>query len=164
MTVGDKIRKMSDEQLAELLLGVAFENSTVDQDNKLNIPSPFGGYLAMDKEFCDVKDVVKELKEDAPEEDMTSSHNEKAIYEGCISLMEDLVDSFYEYLDFIGIDVNEQEEDEQFSKNFHPAEIVERLFLARTTHGGGTSQRMKCLELGIDPDKRVVLTLQNSRK
>lgn len=89
-------------------------------------------------------------------EDMTSSHSEADIYKGCLSLMDELTGKFYEWLDFIGVDVSKLDEEEQFVAGFYPTEIVERLFLRKTTHSGGTSQRMKCKELGIDAGKMVV--------
>lgn len=89
------------------------------------------------------------------EYDMTSSHSEKDIYEGCLALMNELTDRFYEYLEFLEVDLSEYPEEEQFDATFNTTEIVERLFLWRTYHSGGTSQRMKCEELGIDPWKEV---------
>ena len=86
-------------------------------------------------------------------DDMTSSHSEKCIYSGCIRLMNNLVDEFYSYLETIGIDVSELSEDERFRVSYYPTEIVETLFLSHTSHSGGTSQRMKCAELGIDTNK-----------
>lgn len=87
--------------------------------------------------------------------DMTSSHDEKEIYQGCIALMTDLTGKFYEWLDFIGVDVTKLDKEEQFCISYYPTEIVERLFLWKTTHSGGTSQRMKCNELDIDTDKMI---------
>lgn len=88
-------------------------------------------------------------------DDMTSSHSEKDIYEGCISLMNDLLRQVYEWLDMVGFDVSELDRDEQFATHFYTMEIVERLFLWNTSHSGGTSQRMKLKELGIT-DKAVL--------
>lgn len=87
--------------------------------------------------------------------DMISSHSEKDIYDGCIDLMNMLTDRFHEWLDFIGVDITELDDEEQFCTGFYPTEIVERLFLMNTSHSGGTSQRMKCAELGIDTDNMV---------
>lgn len=81
--------------------------------------------------------------------DMTSSHSEKEIYDGCIELMQSLTRQFHEWLDYMGIDTSNLSEDEQFCANFYPTEIVETLFLRGTSHSGGTSCRMKCNELGI---------------
>ncbi len=87
---------------------------------------------------------------DNTNEQMTKSHSEKEIYEGCLALMDELVKDFSDYLEYIGVDLSDYSEDEQFGVRKTPAEIVERLFLWGTSHSGGTSQRMKCKELGID--------------
>ncbi len=81
---------------------------------------------------------------------MTTSHSESSIYEGCISLMKELVRDFYEYLEFLGVDVANLDEDEQFNVSFNNMEIVQRLFLERTTHSGSSSTMMKMKELGIE--------------
>ena len=86
----------------------------------------------------------------------TTSHSEREIYDGCIALMQELVEAFGEYLEYIGYDPYE-DGNEYFSVAFPPTQIVERLFLWNTTHSGGTSQRLKCRELGIDEDKLVKL-------
>ena len=77
------------------------------------------------------------------------SHSEKQILEGCISLIQEMVDGFREYLDYIGHDEPEYEEEKQpfCMSYFH---IVKRLFLWHTLHSGGTSTIAKCHELGID--------------
>ena len=93
--------------------------------------------------------------------DMTSSHSEKDIYDGCVELMEGLVEEFYDYLDFLGVDLKDYPEDEQFKLTMHPTQIVERLFLWKTPHSGGTSQIMKCRELGIDPSKDIHFTFSD---
>lgn len=98
---------------------------------------------------------IKSLEQEPKINDMTSSHSEKEIYKGCISLMRELTDSFYEWLDFIGVDITKLDEEEQFERSFYPTHIVEKLFLRYTTHSGGTSQRMKCEELGVDTDDIV---------
>ena len=88
--------------------------------------------------------------------EMTASHSEADIYKGCVALMQELMDRFEEYLDFIGIDPKEVNEEERFATYFYPTHIVERLFLWNTHHSGGTSQQLKCKELGIDADKHVI--------
>ena len=87
---------------------------------------------------------------------MTESHSEAEIYKGCIALMQELMGRFEEYLDFIGLDPKEANDEERFATYFYPTHIVERLFLWRTHHSGGTSQRLKCRELGIDDDEEVI--------
>lgn len=83
------------------------------------------------------------------------SHSEKQILEGCISLIQEMVDGFRDYLDYIGHDEPECEEEKQpfCMSYFH---IVNRLFLWHTRHSGGTSTRAKCHELGIDDSSRNV--------
>lgn len=88
--------------------------------------------------------------------EMTKSHSEKHIYEGCIALMQELMERFEEYLDFIGVEPKEPDDEEGFATYFYPTHIVERLFLWHTRHSGGTSQLLKCRELGIDEDKTVI--------
>ena len=68
--------------------------------------------------------------------------------------MQRLVDAFEEYLDFM--DIHPESEEEVFTTEFCNTEIVERLFLWNTRHSGGTSQRKKCQELGIKDDGVVV--------
>lgn len=85
--------------------------------------------------------------------EMTESHSEKEIYKGCLSLMESLSEYYLQYMeDMLEIDFKEMPEEERPNFRFTPTEIVERLFLWTTTHSGGTSQHMKCNELGIDTD------------
>lgn len=86
---------------------------------------------------------------------MTASHSEYCIYRGCLHLMDELKDSFYTWLDDIGYDITELDEDEQFSKRFTATEIVRALFLEHTRHSGGTSCFMKCNELGIDSGEEI---------
>lgn len=83
-----------------------------------------------------------------------TSHDEKHILKGCIVLMEEMVDCFREYLDFIGHEPEWEEEKQPFCMSyFH---IVNRLFLWNTGHSGGTSTRAKCHELGINDSTQQV--------
>jgi len=86
---------------------------------------------------------------------MTYSHSEREILKGCISLMQGLVDSFKEYLDFVGFVPDGEEEKLSLSMTYFG--IVQRLFLWSTSHSGGTSTHMKCEALGIeDASERVI--------
>lgn len=85
----------------------------------------------------------------------TTSHSEQDIYFGCVELMQKLCDEFREYLDYLGYDVCELEENEKFNYIMTPMQIVRKLFLQHTRHSGGNSTRMKCAELGIDLDDKV---------
>lgn len=83
------------------------------------------------------------------------SHNEPAIYKGCVNLLKGMVEAFGEWLEFTGL--NEYVDDEmRFSISMQPTEIVNRLFLYHTSHSGGTSTRAKCHELGIDDCSRSI--------
>lgn len=79
--------------------------------------------------------------------------SEKQIYEGCVALMQGLVEEFGEWLEWQGVEVPEEE---RFCLNMHPTEIVNRLFLYHTSHSGGTSTRAKCHELGIEDCSRSI--------
>ena len=85
---------------------------------------------------------------------MVTSQNEKAIFEGCVDLLQMLMNRFEEYLDYIGFEPDSAEE--RFCTQFYNTEIVERLFLWKTYHSGGTSQREKCRELGIKDNGKVI--------
>lgn len=82
--------------------------------------------------------------------EMTASHSEKEIYEGCLELMEEISAEWMAYMeDYLGFDPEETNRDELPMFVFAPEHIVERLFLWHTSHSGGTSQGLKCKELGI---------------
>lgn len=86
---------------------------------------------------------------------MIESHSEQKIVECCIGLMQELVNEFEKYIDYIDIDLTELPDDEHFKVCYTNAEIVNRLLLSTTTYSGGTSTRQKCKELGLDPSKSV---------
>ena len=84
------------------------------------------------------------------------SHSEEKILEGCIALLREMAGKFQDILDYY--DVDTMGDDPVITMNyFH---IVQRLFLFSTDHGGGTSTREKCKELGIDDyGKSIVFNL-----
>lgn len=86
---------------------------------------------------------------------MIESHFEQKIVECCIDLMQELVNEFEKYIDYIDIDLTELPDDEHFKVCYTNAEIVNRLLLSTTTHSGGTSTRQKCKELGLDSSKSI---------
>ena len=86
---------------------------------------------------------------------MIESHSEQKIVECCIDLMQELVNEFEKYIDYIDIDLTELPDDEHFKVSYTNAEIVNRLLLSTTTHSGGTSTRQKCKELGLDSSKSI---------
>ena len=75
----------------------------------------------------------------------TISHDEKYILEGCIDLMDKLVEQFMD-----------ADPDELPSFAFTPFEIVNTLFLRHTSHSGGTSTREKCKELGVKDATKTI--------
>lgn len=81
------------------------------------------------------------------------TQTEAQIYEGCVALMQGIVDEFKEWLEWQGVEVPEEE---RFCLCMHPTEIVNRLFLYHTYHSGGTSTRAKCHELGIEDCSRSI--------
>lgn len=88
---------------------------------------------------CHIEDIL----------DMTSSHSERDIIDGCIRLMHTLTGEFEEWL--INTDLAEEISDEEtFCVNIPYMEIVRELFLSNTKHSGGTSCCMKLQELGVD--------------
>ena len=78
------------------------------------------------------------------------NHSDRQIYDGCIELMNKMMDNVAFYLDFLGVDLDELADDEKLCFGFSKMEIVRTLFLQHTGHAGGTSTRAKCDELGID--------------
>ncbi|ABR48742.1 hypothetical protein Amet_2590 [Alkaliphilus metalliredigens QYMF] len=92
-----------------------------------------------------VSDKIKELE--------LASHSEKDIVEQCIQLMEEVHAHMMEYMEFM--DVEHTEGIPRFRYSY--VEIVQRLLLSRTRHGGGTSTREKCRQLGIDPYGEIII-------
>lgn len=80
------------------------------------------------------------------------SHDEKHILKYCISLMQELVEKFEEWYEYVhGEDaIRELDEVERFYYRMSYFSIVQELFLFRTSHSGGTSTRAKCKQLGVD--------------
>ena len=142
MTNGDRLRKSDDRELAREI-------------------SCMTGFPANPEEVAFWYNWLQ--KEETPpgtiyDPDMTSSHSEKEILNGCIALMQSLMGRFEEYLDYI--DFKPDSEEERFGTQFYLTEIVERLFLWKTHHSGGTSQLMKLRELG---EERKTVTFEDER-
>lgn len=101
------------------------------------------------------REVLESFLKENPE---TKSHSEKEIYSACVRLLFELVEDFAEWYRFVhGEDsIEELSDEEMFCVRYTPFKIVQELFLWNTRHGGGTSTRMKCDELGIeDPYKDI---------
>ena len=78
---------------------------------------------------------------------MILSHDEREIVNGCVALMHELTDRFIEWMEWQGVDCDEEE---RFDTSFTYFEIVQRLLLYHTNHSGGTSTREKCAQIGFD--------------
>jgi hypothetical protein len=85
-----------------------------------------------------VNDKIKELE--------LTRHSEKDIVNGCIWLMEDVLEKMMEYMEMMDVEHTEGVPTLKYSY----FEIVQKLLLCRTMHGGGTSTRKKCEQLGFD--------------
>ena len=126
---------------------------------RTDVPASYPGIVSALTEWLnELPSVQPDSKESSLTQkplDTISSHSEKQILEGCIALIQEMVDGFREYLDYIGHDEPEYEEEKQpfHMSYFH---IVNRLFLWHTSHSGGTSTRAKCHELGIDDSSQDV--------
>jgi len=69
MTIADLIRNMSDEELAQMMIYIAYENTPIeDGETYMRIPSPIDGYLVdgvIDLHDTDVVvDALQEVVED----------------------------------------------------------------------------------------------------
>ena len=96
-----------------------------------------------------------ECLEQQPSEDGMEKHTDRQIYDGCIHLMQNMVDYFQEYLEYLGYDLDLLDEDERFAVGISNMEIVRWLFLFHTRNSGGCSTRDFCEKIGID-DSEVV--------
>lgn len=89
------------------------------------------------------------------EEVEMEKHTDRQIYDGCIYLMQKMVDYFQEYLEYLGYDLDKLDEDERFAVGISNMEIVRTLFLNHTHNAGGTSTRELCEQIGVDAYKQV---------
>ena len=80
----------------------------------------------------------------------TSSQSEKDILASCVGLMGMVYEDMLDYMDWAGFEYSKNPDDEGYPlRNYTYFEIVQRLFLDKTMHSGGTSTRKKIQELGI---------------
>jgi hypothetical protein len=105
------------------------------------------------------KEDMQEIVDKRVKEIEMEKHTDRQIYDGCIRLMERMVDYFQEYLDYLGYDLDQLDEDERFEVGISNMEIVRYLFLYNTRNSGGCSTRDFCEKLGVDPYKRVKFEL-----
>lgn len=95
-----------------------------------------------------------------PKKENLTSHSERDIVLGCIALIDEVLNgefAIFEQLELDGFDFDEYKKKSECELGFSLTyfEIVQRLLLYHTTHGGGTSTRAKCRELGFDPNQCV---------
>ncbi len=98
-----------------------------------------------------------------PEKTRVGSHSEKRIYEGCLTLLQDMVEAFKDWCDYEHLQ-DHVEEDEEFSFSMDKTDVVRMLFLFGTSHSGMTSTLEKCRELGIDTSERLVFRAHLDRE
>lgn len=100
-----------------------------------------------------LREAIKALEQHS--EDGMEKHTDRQIYDGCVHLMQKMVDYFQEYLEYLGYDLDKLDEDERFAVGISNMEIVRWLFLSNTRNSGGWSTRDFCEKIGID-DSEVV--------
>lgn len=100
----------------------------------------------------------------AAEELRMEKHTDRQIYDGCIHLMQKMVDYFQEYLEYLGYDLDKLDEDERFGVGISNMEIVRYLFLYHTRNSGGCSTRDFCKKLEVDPYKSVKFEFEESEE
>lgn len=100
-----------------------------------------------------LKAEIAHLKEKEASE--VTSHSEKNILNGAISLMETVFRYMIDYMDYMGFEYDNDDDEEKPRFEMSNFEIVQRLFLSRTSNSGGTSTRAKCKELGVEDDVMI---------
>ena len=108
-----------------------------------------------ERQHNEALDMAIKALEQEPCEDGMEKHTDRQIYDGCIHLMQKMVDYFQEYLEYLGYDLDKLDEDERFAVEISNMEIVRWLFLFHTRNSGGCSTRDFCEKIGID-DSEVV--------
>lgn len=100
--------------------------------------------------FADQKERAEAMKESlmaGSEDGDLRSHSERCILNGCVSLMYELFGEFKQYLEYM--DIVPESDEEKFHTHFTYGQIVQELFLLNTKHSGGASTRAKCNALGV---------------
>lgn len=109
---------------------------------------------------CSLLTVANDRKtalEHGSEDGNLQSQPEEKIVQCCLGLMQELVDHFMGWYDWIHGEgaAAQLPEDERFCYNYTYFHIVQRLLFWNTHHSGGTSTRAKCSQLGLDPEKYI---------
>lgn len=110
------------------------------------------------------KEDMQEIVDNKVEELRMEKHTDRQIYDGCIHLMQKMVDYFQEYLEYLGYDLDKLDEDERFVVEMSNMEIVRQLFLQNTKNSGGCSTRDFCEKLGVDPYDSVKFEFEESEE
>lgn len=92
-----------------------------------------------------VSDKIKDLE--------LESHSEKDTVENCIMLMEDVHEQMMDYMEMLDVEHTEGIP----TLGYTYFQIVQKLLLCRTRHGGGTSTRKKCEKLGFDSYETIII-------
>lgn len=80
--------------------------------------------------------------------EIIKSHNEAEILKGCIILMQELTSEFEDYLDFMNI--KPEKDEERFCIDCTYSHIVSRLLMSGKKYDKGLHVSDKCKELGVD--------------
>ena len=163
INVGDTIyRRDAIDAVAEGLKGTFFEYRDIAEKMLNKVPSAqpdLDEWCTTCKEYDQERHscprwnrVIRETLKDAqpePCDDAVKSHSEKDILSMCISLLDEMVGYFSRYMEWLGYEPTDEEKQCGYfgMTYFH---IVQKLFLYRTSHSGGSSTFKKCHELGID--------------
>lgn len=105
------------------------------------------------------------MSETVNEQQTVKSHSERRILEGCIYLMQRMYDTIQEQLE-LGYTPDEIFENEDYDGKYYfryelpLEEIVGKLFLSHTLHGGMTSRLKKVRELGFDTDEEAHFVIE----
>lgn len=110
------------------------------------------------------KEDMQEIVDNKVKEIEMEKHTDRQIYDGCIHLMQKMVDYFQEYLDYLGYNFDEQDKDERFAIEMLNMEIIRWLFLFHTRNSGGCSTKDFCEKLGVDPYKSVKFEFEESEE
>lgn len=114
--------------------------------------------LADYEDICDNPSELKEVWEKSKaKKEQTESHDEKSILESCISLMDEVFYAMIKYMKFMEFEFDNEDEEERPTFSISYFRLVQKLFLSRTNHSGGTSTRQKCVELGVSDDTVIEL-------
>lgn len=108
----------------------------------------------------DVARQEEALKNGSEDGDLRSQ-TEKQILVSCLAMLQNAVDYFGEYLEFIGYTPDPSDEESEFEYSLTFGQIVNQLFMWNTCHSGGTSTAAKCRELGVDYGKSVKFAINH---